>query len=102
MNVERIAQLINQGEGLTTEFKKAGEGLPQSLFETICAFLNKAGGTILLGVTDDKNVAGVNPEKAEQYCKDIANTSGRSFARVGRSPQRFWWSDWWSDKWCSY
>jgi len=75
MNVERIAQLISQGEGLTTEFKKAGEGLPQSLFETICAFLNKAGGTILLGVTDDKNVTGVNPEKAEQYCKDIANTS---------------------------
>lgn len=29
----------------------------------------------MLGVSDDKNVTGVNSEKAEQCCKDITNTS---------------------------
>lgn len=81
MILAKIKQLILQGEGITTEFKKAEKGLPQSLFETICAFLNKAGGIILLGIDDDKSIVGINPDKAEQYCKDIAN--------VSNNPQKF-------------
>ena len=32
---------ISEGEGLTTEFKTAKEYLPDNLFETVCAFLNR-------------------------------------------------------------
>ncbi|MCK5775354.1 MAG: ATP-binding protein, partial [Bacteroidales bacterium] len=39
------------------EFKKAKNKLPSNLFETICAFLNKSGGEIILGVDDNKNYA---------------------------------------------
>ena len=57
------------------EFKKAETQLPGSLFETICAFLNRNGGVILLGVKDDKSIEGVDPASAEKLCKSIANLS---------------------------
>jgi ATP-dependent DNA helicase RecG len=70
-----IQQIIEQGEGLTIEFKRAKDQLPANLFETVCAFLNRSGGNILLGVNDDKTIEGVNPAKAETFCKNIANLS---------------------------
>lgn len=81
MHTEKINKFIAQGEGLTLEFKRAKNGLPHSLYETICAFLNKSGGFILLGVEDNGTIVGLEPKQAEQYCKDIANESN--------NPQRF-------------
>jgi len=81
MHTEKINKLIAQGEGLTLEFKRAKNGLPHSLYETICSFLNKSGGFILLGVEDNGTIVGLEPKQAEQYCKDIANESN--------NPQRF-------------
>ena len=75
MKSEQIQQLIKQGEGLSVEFKKAKDELPLNLFETVCAFLNRNGGTILLGVKDDITIEGVNPQKADTFCKNIANLS---------------------------
>jgi ATP-dependent DNA helicase RecG len=74
MNVN-IQQLLEHGEGISVEFKKAKEQLPSNLFETVCAFLNRNGGNILLGVNDDKTIEGVNPEKAEIFCKNVVNLS---------------------------
>ena len=70
-----IQKILSQGEGLTVEFKRAKGQLPSSLFETVCAFLNRNGGTILLGVGDDGSIEGVDPDKAETLCKNIANLS---------------------------
>ena len=50
--VETINNLIIQGEGLHIEFKQSHDSLSRSAFETICAFLNRKGGHILLGVKD--------------------------------------------------
>ena len=72
---QNIHQIIQQGEGLTIEFKRAKDQLPANLFETVCAFLNRSGGNILLGVNDDKTIEGVNPDKAEELCKDFTNLS---------------------------
>ena len=72
---EELKKLITNGESETVEFKSAAKGVPQSMFETICAFLNRNGGIILLGVNDDKEVTGINPEKAETFCKEIVNLS---------------------------
>jgi len=58
MTQEQVENIIKQGENLTIEFKKAANGLPKSMFETMCAFLNKSGGYILLGVNDDKSIEG--------------------------------------------
>ncbi len=58
--IEKIKALIAQGEGLKVEFKEARHTLPTTIYETVCSFLNTKGGDILLGVTDDGEITGVN------------------------------------------
>jgi len=70
-----LRQLLEQGEGISVEFKKATNQLPDNFFETVCSFLNRNGGTILLGISDDKTIEGVNPNSADLLCKNIANLS---------------------------
>ena len=38
MDEFRIRSLINKGEGLNIEFKRAERAVPKSFFETVCAF----------------------------------------------------------------
>ena len=70
-----IRHLIEQGEGISVEFKRASRELPESVFETVCAFLNRNGGAILLGVTDNKDVSGIERHQATRLCQQIANLS---------------------------
>jgi len=46
MNSEYIKQLIVKGEGVEIEFKESRLSLSRSIYETICAFLNRKGGHI--------------------------------------------------------
>jgi predicted HTH transcriptional regulator len=73
MQIDTLKEIIKQGEGLKTEFKKSRNKLPGNLFETVCAFLNTKGGNILLGVEDDGTVAGVNSGLVNRFKKEIAN-----------------------------
>ena len=75
MNVEHLLQVIAEGEGLHTEFKEAGSGLPNNFFDTVCAFLNTDGGMIFLGVSDKGDIVGVDPKAVLQMKADIANLS---------------------------
>ena len=63
--------LLRDGEGITLEFKKSHSGLNRNIYETICAFLNRYGGTILLGVDDSGTVTGVHPDHVVQIKKDF-------------------------------
>ena len=78
MDIKKIKHIISQGEGISIEFKKANKELPGNLFETVCAFLNRKGGEILLGVDDNKNILGIDENKIEIFCKQIANLSNNS------------------------
>ena len=60
--LEQIKKLISTGENQKIEFKKARADFPKDAFETICAFLNAEGGTILLGVEDDGTIKGIKKE----------------------------------------
>lgn len=52
-------ELLKRGEGETIEFKKSlNENLPK-IIETITAFMNLSGGTILIGVEDNGKVKGI-------------------------------------------
>ncbi|RDV17280.1 AAA family ATPase [Pontibacter diazotrophicus] len=73
-----MKQLLQQPEGLRLEFKEAKAALPANLFETICAFLNRCGGDILLGVTDDGTVTGIDADKVEQLTKDLVNLTNNA------------------------
>ena len=57
------------------ERKEAAWELPRSLFESVCAFLNRDGGTILLGVADDGSVLGVETDAVERLTTEIVNLS---------------------------
>lgn len=72
--LERIRNLLQQGEGLKVEFKEAQGGMPKSLYATVCAFSNTQGGEIFLGVADNGQVLGIAPNKVAQYKKDFVNT----------------------------
>ena len=72
MNEKRIRQLLAQGEGLQVEFKTCRSALNRDVYETICAFLNRCGGDLLLGVTDNGEVRGVDSAAVEQLKKDFA------------------------------
>jgi ATP-dependent DNA helicase RecG len=75
MTVDQVRRLLAQGEGIQLEFKKADHALPDNFFETVCAFLNRDGGTILLGVEDDGTVCGVQPAAVQTLKTNIVNLS---------------------------
>lgn len=75
MEVQRIRGIIRKGEGPTVEFKKANRELPKNLFDTICAFLNRNGGNILLGVDDNGDVKGISEKNAEIMSQNLINLS---------------------------
>ena len=70
----QIINLIHSGEDLSLEFKKSRDRLNQDVYETICAFLNRHGGTLLLGVRDSGEISGVDPSAVAGIKKDFANT----------------------------
>lgn len=70
---DSLLEIIKKKEKTTTEFKKAKSKLPDNLFETICAMLNRNGGHIFLGVDDDGTILGVEKDYIQQMEKDFAN-----------------------------
>jgi len=74
MQPNTIKELLAQGEGVTVEFKRATDKIPDGVYQTVCAFLNRAGGYLLLGVEDNGKVVGVNPKTVAQLRKDLSNS----------------------------
>jgi len=75
MPIELVRNLIKKEEGIRLEFKEANDKLPSNLFETICAFLNREGGSVLLGVKDNGSVIGIDETKTKKYSAEIASLS---------------------------
>lgn len=74
MRVERIREIIKTGEGISVEFKESRTALNKDVFDTICAFLNRNGGEILLGVNDKKEITGIDENSIENIKKDLVST----------------------------
>ena len=75
-----IHALLSHGEHQTLEVKEAQGGLPNSIWATYSAFANTNGGTILLGIQENRNendlhkrftIIGVN--NADKILKDLWN-----------------------------
>jgi len=74
---DRILSLIRHGESKTLEFKETlsydaltkqkADYLEKSSMKTIAAFLNTAGGTLLIGVNDKGSITGLNDEIQKLY-----------------------------------
>ena len=65
---EKLLQLIKQGKGLELEFKEARTRPNHNVFETACAFMNRIGGTILVGVSDKGEIKGIDAQHASRTC----------------------------------
>lgn len=65
-------KMIESGASKTMEFKVE---LPQGnqLAQTICAFANRAGGYLLIGVADSGEVIGLSSEAINEYLEKIPN-----------------------------
>ncbi len=71
---EKFKELAALGENSQIEYKTCRDSISESLYETVCSFLNHTGGVILLGVKDEGTIVGVNPDKAEILKKNIINS----------------------------
>ncbi len=73
-----VLQMISEGEHLHQDFKMRIED-SRKIAKTLSAFANTEGGRLLIGVKDNGNVSGINPEEeyhmieaaAEMYCKPV-------------------------------
>ncbi|HBC86337.1 MAG TPA: AAA family ATPase [Lentisphaeria bacterium] len=75
MSLEAVRKLLKQKENIRLEFKTAGRDLPENLFESICAMLNRDGGDIILGVDDKGVMIGVPPDRVEVFKTNLVNLS---------------------------
>lgn len=65
MTKERLQTIIDQGESFNVEFKTSSIALNKDAFDSICGFLNRSGGHLILGVQDDGTVCGVQEDKVQ-------------------------------------
>ena len=67
--------LLSQSEGKTLEFKRDLSS-PKPLLKTLVAFANTAGGKLIIGINDNRQIVGVeNPfDEEERLCSLIADS----------------------------
>jgi len=75
MNIERVKRLLKEKENIRLEFKEAAMALPNNLFESICAMLNRDGGDIILGASDNSDVKGVEELQVSTMVTNLVNLS---------------------------
>lgn len=69
MTSDKLKEILQKGESIEVEFKTSQFELNTNAFESICAFLNRKGGYLLLGVKNDGTVEGV----IDNCVQDIIN-----------------------------
>ncbi len=75
MKEKDIIKLIETGESINIEFKESKTSPTKDVYQTICAFLNRIGGYILLGVKNNGEIIGVNPENVSKIKKEIVTSA---------------------------
>lgn len=71
MDPKELKRMVVGGESATVEFKKSTAQLPRA-GETLCAFLNRNGGRVLIGVSPDGTITG----------QDVADKTQQEIARM--------------------
>ena len=69
-----LHKLISGGESLTVEFKRSQTDITKDVYETVCAFSNREGGHIFLGVKDNGEILGVDPDRVDKIKKEFVTS----------------------------
>lgn len=72
MTAEGLKRILTNSEGTEIEYKKSQTGLARSVYESICAFLNRRGGHVVLGADDDGTILGIQPDKVQDQLDTLA------------------------------
>lgn len=75
MTPEKLKDILQKGEGIEIEFKTSHFELNKDAFETICAFLNRRGGYLLLGVKNDGTAEGVIEGRVQDIVNNIVTNA---------------------------
>jgi ATP-dependent DNA helicase RecG len=77
MTEKEVEILLKGGEGLTVEFKSS---FNNEVIETLVAFANTSGGSVLIGVTNDGKLSGIsiNSESIRNWLNEIKNKTSPS------------------------
>lgn len=73
-NTKQLTALIEQGEGPALEFKRSTGELKEAM-QTLCAFLNGSGGTVLFGVRPDGTIEG--QQVTDKTLREVAQIADR-------------------------
>ena len=71
MDLTTLNSILTIGETVAVEFKRCGNGIESDTYESVCAFLNRFGGDIFMGVLDDGTIVGVPPKAAPDMVKNF-------------------------------
>ena len=74
MTEAELLKLIQGGENIQVEFKKSTHEITKDVYDTVCAFSNRDGGTILLGVKDNGEILGVASDAVDRMKKDFVTS----------------------------
>lgn len=66
LDYKSLRELVRQGEGHTLEFKLKTNH-PEKIVREIVAFANTDGGTLLIGVGDDRTIPGLKYADEDEY-----------------------------------
>lgn len=69
MTETELLDLIRNGENIHVEFKKSTDEINKDVYDTVCSFSNRDGGTIILGVKDNGTILGIAPDSVERMKK---------------------------------
>lgn len=74
MDAKTAKDLILHKEGMQIELKAGTTGFPQSIYETVVAFLNRHGGHLFIGVNDDGKIIGLANEQLPKWKKEFVSS----------------------------
>lgn len=63
----KLLEIIKKGEGIETEFKESYTKINNDVYQTVCAFLNRFGGHIFLGINNTNKLSPTFYLSIEEY-----------------------------------
>ena len=84
MDIASFEKIRTLGENICIEFKQGRNGFEDDAFQTVCSFLNRFGGDIFLGVSDDEFFYKAESENSKNNLIETTQAS----QKITQAPQK--------------